>query len=138
VLRIADNVCNGLGAAHRAGLVHRDLKPANLMVLPVDGEPIGQVKIVDFGIARVTDRSKLTRTGSYMGTLPYIAPEQMTSRTLDGRTDIYALGCLMHELLTGRSAYDADTPVQWLAAHQYATPFALTDHLPDARPPWTR
>src|ERR1043166_4848157 len=61
VLRVADDVCAGLGAAHRAGLVHRDLKPANLMVCL----PSGQVKIVDFGIAQLSDRSKITRTGSY-------------------------------------------------------------------------
>lgn len=128
VLRIGVEACAGLGAAHRAGLVHRDLKPANLMLV----NPSGQVKIVDFGIARMSDRSKLTRTGSYMGTLPYIAPEQMGANPLDSRADIYSLGCLLHELLTGRSPYDAESPVQWLAAHQYSPPAPLSAHMPGA------
>ena len=128
VIRVAIEICSGLGAAHRAGLVHRDLKPANVMIV----EPSGQVKIVDFGIARVADRSRLTRTGSYMGTLPYIAPEQMSTAPMDGRADIYSLGCLLHELLTGRSPYVAESPVQWLAAHQYHQPAPLSSHLPGA------
>jgi serine/threonine protein kinase/ABC-type branched-subunit amino acid transport system substrate-binding protein len=130
VLRIASETCAGLGVAHRAGLVHRDLKPANLMIT----EPEGQLKIVDFGIARISDRSRITRTGSYMGTLPYIAPEQMMALPLDSRADIYSLGCLLHELLTGRSPYDAETPVQWLAAHQYTAPAPLSAHLAGAPP----
>ena len=90
------------------------------------------MKIVDFGIARVADQSRLTRTGSYLGTLPYIAPEQMGAAPIDGRADLYSLGCMLFELMTGRSPYDAETPVQWIAAHQYGAPAPLSGTCRDA------
>ncbi len=92
----------------------------------------GQVKIVDFGIARVAEQSRLTSTGSYLGTLPYMAPEQMEASPLDGRADLYSLGCVLHELVAGRSAYNASTPMQWMAAHQLGTPARLRTHAPHA------
>lgn len=128
VVRMAQQVCAGLAAAHRSRLVHRDLKPSNLMVVEVTG----QVKIVDFGIARIEEQSRLTRTGNYLGTLPYTAPEQMDDGPIDGRADLYSLGCVLHELLTGRSPYDASTPMQWITAHQHGTPTPLRQHLPTA------
>jgi eukaryotic-like serine/threonine-protein kinase len=128
VVRLAQQVCSGLATAHRARLVHRDLKPSNLML----SDATGQVKIVDFGIARVAEQSRLTRTGSYLGTLPYMAPEQMEASPLDARTDLYSLGCLLHELVAGRSAYNAGTPMQWMAAHQLGTPARLRTHAPYA------
>ena len=128
VIRLAQQVCSGLATAHRARLVHRDLKPSNLML----SDATGQVKIVDFGIARVAEQSRLTSTGSYLGTLPYMAPEQMEASPLDGRADLYSLGCLLHELVAGRSAYNASTPMQWMAAHQLGTPARLRSHAPRA------
>ena len=128
VVRLAQQVCSGLATAHRARLVHRDLKPSNLML----SDATGQVKIVDFGIARVAEQSRLTSTGSYLGTLPYMAPEQMEASPLDGRADLYSLGCLLHELVAGRSAYNASTPMQWMAAHQLGTPARLRTHAPHA------
>ncbi len=128
VVRLAQQVCSGLATAHRARLVHRDLKPSNLML----SDATGQVKIVDFGIARVAEQSRLTSTGSYLGTLPYMAPEQMEASPLDGRADLYSLGCLLHELVAGRSAYNASTPMQWMAAHQLGTPARLRSHAPRA------
>ncbi|HEU0238068.1 MAG TPA: protein kinase [Micromonosporaceae bacterium] len=127
-IRIGRQVCAGLAVAHRAKLVHRDLKPSNLMV----SDASGQVKIVDFGIARMTEQSRLTRTGSYLGTLPYMAPEQMEASPLDGRADLYSLGCVLHEMVAGRSPYEASTPMQWMAAHQLGTPARLRTHAPDA------
>jgi serine/threonine-protein kinase len=128
VVRLAQQVCSGLATAHRARLVHRDLKPSNLML----SDATGQVKIVDFGIARVAEQSRLTSTGSYLGTLPYMAPEQMEASPLDGRADLYSLGCVLHELVAGRSAYNASTPMQWMAAHQLGTPARLRTHAPHA------
>ena len=128
VVRIGRQVCAGLAIAHRARLVHRDLKPSNLMLV----EATGVVKIVDFGIARAEEQSRLTATGSYLGTLPYVAPEQMGADPVDGRADLYSLGCVLHELASGRSPYEAQTPMQWMAAHQYGTPAPLRSHIPAA------
>jgi serine/threonine-protein kinase len=128
VVAIAGEICAGLSAAHAAGLIHRDLKPANVM-LAGDG---GHVKIVDFGIARVADKSRITHTGAYLGTLRYTSPEQMGAGPVDPRSDLYSLGCLLFELATGRSPYTAETPLQWMAAHQYATPVPLRTYAPDA------
>src|ERR1043166_6826626 len=114
VIHLARQVCAGLSVAHRARLVHRDMKPSNLMVADADG----RVKIVDFGIARIEEQSRLTRTGSYLGTLPYVAPEQMDAAPIDGRADLYSLACVLFELMTCRSPYDAKSPMQWMSAHQ--------------------
>jgi len=92
----------------------------------------GHVKIVDFGIARVADKSRITHTGAYLGTLRYTSPEQMGAGPVDPRSDLYSLGCLLFEMVTGRSPYMAETPLQWMAAHQYATPLALRTYAPDA------
>ena len=127
VVAIAGEICAGLSAAHSAGLIHRDLKPANVMV-----GADGHVKIVDFGIARVADKSRITHTGAYLGTLRYTSPEQMGAGPVDPRSDLYSLGCLLFEMVTGRSPYTAETPLQWMAAHQYATPLPLRTYAPGA------
>jgi serine/threonine protein kinase len=128
VVAIAGEICAGLSAAHAAGLIHRDLKPANVMV----GADGGHVKIVDFGIARVADKSRITHTGAYLGTLRYTSPEQMGAGPVDPRSDLYSLGCLLFEMVAGRSPYTAESPLQWMAAHQYATPLPLRSYAPDA------
>jgi eukaryotic-like serine/threonine-protein kinase len=128
VLSIAADVCAGLAAAHEAGLVHRDLKPANLMVVT----KTDQVKIVDFGVAHVASASSMTRSGQVLGTLPYLAPEQFRAGGLDGRADLYSLGCVIHELAAGRSPYTATTNAQWVAAHLYDKPAPLRRHLDGA------
>ncbi|HSJ53869.1 MAG TPA: serine/threonine-protein kinase, partial [Anaerolineae bacterium] len=95
----------GLQAAHVAGIVHRDVKPANLMITPG-----GNIKIMDFGIARMESMAGLTQSGMFMGTPRYISPEMARGAGADIRSDLYALGLLTHEMLTGSPPFDADNP----------------------------
>ena len=110
---IARQVADGLDAAHDLGIIHRDLKPDNIMIAQAkDGRDI--VKIVDFGIAKGTQqgaagREALTRTGVVVGTLQYMSPEQLGGDPIDGRSDLYALGCMLYEMLTGESAFAGST-----------------------------
>lgn len=101
-IAIAIMVADGLGEAHRSGIVHRDIKPSNLVV-----NPQGTVKIVDFGIAR-SDESKLTRTGLKMGSLPYMSPELLAGEPASPQSDVWALGVVLHEMLTGRRPRSGD------------------------------
>ncbi|MBE9568640.1 MAG: serine/threonine protein kinase [Proteobacteria bacterium] len=104
VYRIIQIVAEALDYAHKKSIVHRDIKPGNIMYNPKDR----QVKITDFGIARITDSVK-TRTGSFLGSPSYMAPEQMTGAHVDGRADIYSLGITFYQLLTGRLPFKADS-----------------------------
>ncbi|MDH6135424.1 serine/threonine protein kinase [Kitasatospora sp. MAA4] len=104
---IAAAVCEALEVAHTAGLVHRDIKPGNIMITDDGG-----VKVVDFGIARASaSGQQLTQTASVLGTAAYLSPEQATAAEVDGRTDLYALGCVLVEMLTGEPPFSAETPV---------------------------
>ncbi len=105
-LRIGIQVADALEAAHRAGIVHRDVKPPNVLV-----PPAGPVKVTDFGIAKATGSDDLTRTGMVMGTARYLAPEQVNGKPTDARTDVYALGILLYEMLCGRPPFGGDTDV---------------------------
>src|SRR5213079_3209398 len=96
--------CAGLETAHEAGLVHRDVKPQNLLVTPG-----GTVKIADFGIARSLDGTHLTQAGTVLGTAGYLAPEQAAGETVTAAADVYALGAVLYELLTGRPPYVAES-----------------------------
>ena len=100
---IVRQICEGLVVAHKEGVIHRDLKPANVMI-----EAEGRVVIMDFGIARALDRSTLTSTGSIIGTPVYMSPEQAQGGTLDARSDLYTLGIIFYELLTGELPFKAD------------------------------
>jgi serine/threonine protein kinase len=102
-LQITDELCAGLHYAHQTGIVHRDIKPANIMV-----DSAGTVKILDFGIAR-GPAAGLTQTGMILGTLNYMSPEQLQNRSIDHRTDIFAVGAVLYELLSGRQAFPGDT-----------------------------
>jgi len=122
VLRIGIEVARGLSAAHAVGVIHRDLKPDNLLLA------LDRVVITDFGIARQQEGSiEATRTvGALVGTPAYMAPEQLEGRDLDGRTDVYALGLVLYELLTGAPAFEGDTLYALAAAR-------LASEAPDPR-----
>jgi eukaryotic-like serine/threonine-protein kinase len=100
-------VLAGLGAAHRAGLVHRDVKPENVLLTPER-----RVKVADFGLARaVSSATRHTKTGMLIGTVAYVAPEQVTHSVIDARTDVYAAGIMLFEMLTGQQPHMADSPL---------------------------
>ncbi|WP_405012655.1 protein kinase domain-containing protein [Kitasatospora sp. NBC_01539] len=105
---IAAAVCEALEVAHGAGLVHRDVKPGNIMITDDGG-----VKVVDFGIARANSSAgqQLTQSAAVLGTAAYLSPEQATASPLDGRSDLYAVGCVLAEMLTGEPPFTAATPV---------------------------
>jgi eukaryotic-like serine/threonine-protein kinase len=104
---VGKQLCRALEAAHEQGIIHRDIKPANIMVAAE-----GLVKLMDFGIARPVERDKgRTKTGLVIGTPDYMAPEQLLGEPLDGRADLYAVGVVLYECLTGRRPHDADSPM---------------------------
>lgn len=129
-LPIALGICSGLIEAHENGLVHRDIKPANILLSPVPGSE-GAVycpRILDFGVARVTSGTEtqgLTGTGEIFGSPLYMAPEQGLSSKVDARADLYSLGCLLFEMLTGYPPYAGETAIQTVMLH-------LSAPLPDA------
>ena len=108
-LSIFTQTCSAIGHAHSKGVIHRDLKPSNIMLIEKDGNP-NYVKIVDFGIAKVLPQegeqaTRLTQTGDVFGSPTYMSPEQCTGRAVDKRSDIYALGCVLYEALTGQPPF---------------------------------
>ncbi len=104
---IAADIAKALSYAHRHGVVHRDVKPGNVLITTD-----GQVKVADFGIARAIGASEsVTQTGLVMGTATYFSPEQAQGLGVDGRSDVYALGVVLYEMVTGRPPFTADTPV---------------------------
>jgi serine/threonine protein kinase len=105
-LDIARQICSGLREAHAQGVVHRDLKPENLMM-----DRNGTLKVMDFGVARIFSDGSPTTIGAFVGTPAYMAPEQVEGRNIDQRADIYALGLIVYEMLTGNSAFAGDTPM---------------------------
>jgi Protein kinase domain len=112
-------VAAALDAAHRGGLVHRDVKPANILIAPELGPGSTEhCYLCDFGLLKTFDsRDDLTRTGQFVGTIPYVAPEQIEGRAVDRRTDVYALGCVLFHCLTGAVPYDRETDVAVVYAH---------------------
>jgi serine/threonine protein kinase len=125
---IVGQICGSLQEAHDKGIVHRDLKPANIYLTTRAGEE-DCVKVLDFGIAKRDEKvttkheQKLTKAGTVLGTPPYMSPEQFKGGELDARSDIYSLGVMTYEMLTGRLPFDADTPWAWATQHMTAQPF---------------
>ena len=109
---VAVDIARALAAAHARGLIHRDIKPGNVMLLPD-----GRVKVVDFGIARAAGSDTLTNTGVVLGSTAYLSPEQAGGQPVGERADLYSLGCVLYEMLTGHVPFSADTPIATMYRH---------------------
>ena len=132
VLALARRVAEALGHAHEHGIVHRDLKPANILL----GDD-GSIKIADFGIARM-ETSDLTRDGETLGSPAYMSPEQIQGRRADQRSDLFSLGVMLYQMLTGRRPFDGEFPgaVTYQIVHEEPTP--LREHRPGISAGWER
>lgn len=126
VMALTAKVAMALDAAHRAGVIHRDIKPGNIL-LTEDGT----VKVVDFGIARAQGEAGLTSTGQVMGTVAYVSPEQLYDEELTGASDIYSLGVVAYECLSGRKPFNADAPAAVIRAQLHETPPPLPASVPN-------
>ena len=126
---ITSQILDALDEAHRVGMVHRDIKPANVLLLPD-----GRVKVADFGIAKLDDTGDLTSDGMMVGTAKYLAPEQVRSEPVDGRTDLYAVGVVLYEMLTGRPPFTGDTAAATALARLTRDPARPRQVLPTIPP----
>jgi serine/threonine protein kinase len=123
---LAIQICDGLQYAHNRGVVHRDLKPSNIILSKAAGNT--RVKIVDFGVAKILeDNSALTRTGDAVGSPAYMSPEQCTGQAVDNRSDIYALGCTLFEMLTGMPPFEAENAFATMVKHKSEEPPTLKE-----------
>jgi predicted Ser/Thr protein kinase len=129
VVKIAKQAAEAIGAAHRAGLIHRDIKPANLML-----DSLGNIKVLDFGLARPTQAPSHTTEGTYLGTPEYSSPEQCQTNRIDGRADLYSLGVVMYEMLGGRIPHVAETPIALFTKILNEPPIPLRDLNPRVPP----
>ncbi len=117
IISIAKQVCEGLDAAHELGVVHRDLKPQNIMI-----DEKGKAKIMDFGIARLVRTPGVTRADETIGTPEYMSPEQVEGMETDQRSDIYSLGVILYEMITGRVPFEGNTPLSIAYKHKHESP----------------
>ncbi len=116
-ITIASQVARGLAAVHAAGIRHRDVKPSNILF-----DPEGNAKIADFGIAKLSDATRVTQTGVIVGTPAYMAPEQVERANVDARSDIYSLGIVLYEMVVGRPPFEGNTTLDILRKHRYTLP----------------
>jgi eukaryotic-like serine/threonine-protein kinase len=128
-VRVATQVCAALSAAHTAGIVHRDIKPGNVIV-----SPSGQVKVTDFGIARALGQTPLTHTGTVMGTAQYLPPEQARGEPAGPASDLYSLGVVLFQMLTGSAPFTGDSPVAVALRHLHESIPAPSDSAPGIPP----
>ncbi len=133
---IVTQVAGALDAAHAKGLVHRDVKPANVLVaVGSGGDGSDHAYLSDFGLTKRTqETSGLTKTGFFMGSIDYVAPEQISGKSVDGRTDQYALACVLFQCLTGRTPYPRDDDAAVLFSHLSEPPPSVTGTDPDLPP----
>nr|WP_098485135.1 Stk1 family PASTA domain-containing Ser/Thr kinase [Georgenia soli] len=127
-LSLTDQVLDALAAAHRAGLVHRDIKPENVLLTPE-----GRAKVADFGLARAVTEATAASTGTVLGTVAYLAPEIVTEGRADPRADVYAVGVLLYELVTGRQPFTGEAPIRVAFQHvngRVPAPSAVVPWLP--------
>ena len=127
--QIASSVGDALETAHVAGIVHRDVKPANVM-----RTPDGRTKLMDLGIARGIEGESITRASSILGTAGYVSPEQARGEPVDHRSDIYSLGCVLYEMLTGRQPFEADNPIAVAYQHVHDAPVPPASLEPSVSP----
>ena len=119
-VRLTMQVCDGLHEAHEAGVVHRDIKPGNIII-----DTKGRARILDFGLAMVSGEDKLTKTGSTLGTAGYMSPEQASGRKTDGRSDLFSLGVVLYEMITGRRPFKGEDEAATLHAVTHESPEPL-------------
>lgn len=120
-------VCDALDFSHRAGIIHRDIKPANIMITST-----GDVKVMDFGIARALgDTTSMTQTAAVIGTAQYLSPEQARGKPADGRSDTYAVGCVLYECVTGEPPFVGETPLSVAYQHVQDMPDSPSAHIPE-------
>jgi hypothetical protein len=131
--QIVSQVAAALDAAHARGLVHRDVKPANVLIAGADGDV--HAYLTDFGLTKhAASQSGMTKTGMFVGTLDYIAPEQLQGGAIDARADVYALGCVLYQALTGNVPYPRDTEPAKIWAHMSEPPPSVTQTGPGVPP----
>ncbi|MGB3100032.1 MAG: protein kinase, partial [Solirubrobacterales bacterium] len=136
---IAAEACAGLEYAHKQGIVHRDVKPGNLMVIGGPASAAGEkeamtVKIADFGIARAAEQTRLTQVGSVVGTAAYLSPEQSRGEEATGISDVYSLGVVTYQLLTGRLPYEGNSLAELAIRRENERPLPPSSYEPDVPP----
>ncbi|WP_369243987.1 serine/threonine-protein kinase [Streptomyces sp. R41] len=131
--RIGVQVASALDAAHDHGLVHRDVKPGNILVAQgTDSDHPEHVYLTDFGLTKKSlSLTGFTNVGEFVGTLDYVAPEQISGKPVDGRCDVYSLACVVYEMMAGNPPFEREDDMALLWAHQYDRPPALTAQRPD-------
>jgi YVTN family beta-propeller protein len=135
-VNIVSQAARALDAAHVRGLIHRDVKPANILIVPAEDEDsFDHIYLSDFGLVkRVEAESRITGTGQFVGTVEYVAPEQIEGKPVDGTADVYSLGCVLYECLTGKTPFERDSEVAVMWAHVKEEPPKVTPNRSDLPP----